>query len=172
MSEFNLEEFKKYTFQEDSEQTLTEKEQETLCSLLGTTDFQVAIIVNTASKCGFTKQYEGLESLYKQFKDKGLIVIAQPSNQFMNQEPGTDEEIKLFCESNYGVTFKILPKADVVLENSTSLYKELYELSGRIRPRWNFHKFIFSKKTGKLYSRSHFVDIDENFISNIEKLLA
>src|SRR5674536_93671 len=81
---------------------------------------KVLIIVNTASKCGFTPQYEGLEKLYKQYKDKGLEILGFPSNQFANQEPGESAEIKNFCEINYGVSFPLFEKTDVRGKNAVS----------------------------------------------------
>jgi glutathione peroxidase len=164
------EDFKKMTYQDDSERTLTSVEQHQLTALLGAHDFKVAIIVNTASKCGFTDQYKGLQELYTKFKDQGLIIVAQPCNQFKEQEPGTNDEIKSFCELNYNVSFPLLEKADVVSDTATELYKTLFDISG-IFPKWNFHKFIFSKNSGKLLSRCHFSDIDDSFIGKIESLL-
>src|ERR1700729_248152 len=86
---------------------------------------KVVLIVNTASKCGFTPQYEGLEALYRQYKDKGLVVLGFPCNQFGAQEPGTEAEIALFCEVNYGVSFPIFAKIDVNGPNAHPLFKFL-----------------------------------------------
>jgi glutathione peroxidase len=171
MSKFSFEDFKKMTYQDDSEKVLSSVEQQQLTELLGAYDFKVAIIVNTASNCGFTKQYAGLQELYTKFKDQGLIIVAQPCNQFMGQEPGTDSEIKSFCELNYNVSFPLLEKADVVSDTATDLYKTLFDIS-RISPRWNFHKYIFSKNSNKLLSKCHFSEINDNFIAEIESMLS
>ncbi|ERJ11702.1 glutathione peroxidase [Haloplasma contractile] len=109
---------------------------------------KVVLIVNTASKCGFTPQYEGLQSLYESYHTKGLEILAFPCNQFMNQEPGTNEDIKQFCSINYNVTFKILNKVDVNGENTHPLYNYLKSrkkgvLGGRVK--WNFTKFLVDK---------------------------
>ena len=87
-------------------------------------DFEgkVVLIVNTASKCGFTPQFEGLEKLYQDYKDKGLVVVGFPCNQFAGQDPGSNEEIKEFCSLNYGVTFPMMAKIDVNGENADALY--------------------------------------------------
>lgn len=86
---------------------------------------KVVLIVNTASKCGFTPQYKGLEELYKKYGDKGLVILGSPCNQFANQEPGTEAEIGEFCKLNYGVTFPLFSKIDVNGNNTHSLYKYL-----------------------------------------------
>lgn len=107
---------------------------------------KTVLVVNVASKCGFTNQYAGLESLYKKYKDQGFEIIAFPCNQFGGQEPGTDEEIKDFCQSNYGVTFTIASKVDVNGEDAHPLYKRLKTdyTDGR-DISWNFGKFLISK---------------------------
>lgn len=86
---------------------------------------KVVLIVNTASKCGFTPQYEGLQKLYEEYKDKGLEILGFPSNQFFQQEPGSDDEIKEFCRLNYGVTFDMFSKIDVNGDNTVPLYQFL-----------------------------------------------
>ena len=86
---------------------------------------KVVLIVNTASKCGFTPQYDGLEKLYKKYKDKGLVILGFPSNQFLEQEPGADNEILEFCRTNHGVTFPLFAKSDVRGENINPLFKHL-----------------------------------------------
>jgi len=103
------------------------------------------LIVNTASKCGYTPQYEGLESLYQRFKGRGLVVLGFPSNDFGNQEPGSGEEIKSFCERNFGVSFPLMAKLHTKGENISPLYRTLTRdtpeaLRGEIR--WNFTKFL------------------------------
>ena len=111
---------------------------------------KVVIVVNTASKCGFTEQYAGLENLYQKYKDKGLVILGFPCNQFMNQEPLNEEEIKSFCSLTYGVTFPMFSKVDVNGENTHPLYKYLKEskkgLLGSEAIKWNFTKFLVNKK--------------------------
>ena len=109
---------------------------------LGGTEF---LIVNVASACGFTPQYEGMQALYESKKDDGLVVIGFPCNQFGAQEPGTHEEIQTFCESTYGVTFPMMAKIDVNGENRHPLYAELCNVldeNGVADIKWNFGKFI------------------------------
>ncbi|MEA2095204.1 MAG: glutathione peroxidase [Candidatus Cloacimonadota bacterium] len=117
---------------------------------------KVILIVNTASKCGFTYQYEGLEKLFKTYKDQGLVILGFPANNFLKQEPGTDEEIATFCSINYGVTFPMFSKISVRGKEMHPLYKYLTsketnpEFGGKIS--WNFNKFLISKE-GKIINR-------------------
>lgn len=117
---------------------------------------KVLLIVNTASKCGFTYQYEGLEKLYGTYKDQGLVILGFPANNFLKQEPGTDEEIATFCSINFGVTFPMFSKISVRGKEMHPLYKYLTsketnpEFSGKIS--WNFNKFLISKE-GKIINR-------------------
>ena len=110
---------------------------------------KVLLIVNVASKCGFTEQYTGLENLYQKYKDKGLVILGFPCNQFMNQEPLNEEEIKSFCSLTYGVTFPMFSKIDVNGENTHPLYKYLKEAKkghlGSEAIKWNFTKFLVDK---------------------------
>ena len=110
---------------------------------------KVLLIVNVASKCGFTPQYKGLQDLYLKYKDKGLQVLGFPCNQFGGQEPGTDGEIQSFCSLNYGVTFPIFQKIDVNGENASPLFRYLKKnapgLLGSEAIKWNFTKFITGK---------------------------
>lgn len=107
------------------------------------------LVVNTASKCGFTPQYKGLESLYKKYKDQNFVVIGFPANNFKNQEPGTNEEIADFCEVNYGVTFPMMEKISVKGEDQHPLYKWLANKSenGKMDTEvgWNFHKYLIDE---------------------------
>lgn len=105
------------------------------------------LIVNVASKCGFTKQYTGLETIYEKYKDKGFVVLGFPCNQFGGQEPGTNEEIKQFCSNKFKVTFPLFDKIDVNGENRHPLY---VALAGKDSPfpgdiKWNFNKFLIGK---------------------------
>ena len=112
------------------------------------------LIVNVASKCGFTGQYEGLEALYQKYKDDGLVVLGFPCNQFGSQEPGTEAEIKSFCSLTYGVSFPMFSKIDVNGPNQHPLYASLTgetsPFSGKIK--WNFSKFLVSRE-GKILDR-------------------
>lgn len=117
-------------------------------------DFQgkTLLIVNVASKCGYTKQYAPLEALHKKYRDKGLQIVGFPCNQFANQEPGTNEEIQAFCTLNYGVTFPIFAKIDVNGADAHPLYKYLKEATGGNPIKWNFNKFLVDK-SGKVIKR-------------------
>jgi glutathione peroxidase len=100
------------------------------------------LIVNTASECGFTPQYEGLQKLYETYKEKGLVILGVPSNDFGGQEPGSAQEIVQFCKLNYGVTFPLAAKTKVKGEGADPLYVWLTGLGGA--PKWNFHKYLFA----------------------------
>ncbi|HMQ68338.1 MAG TPA: glutathione peroxidase [Ignavibacteria bacterium] len=107
---------------------------------------KVLLIVNVASKCGYTSQYEGLENIYEKYNDKGFEILAFPCNDFGGQEPGTNEEIRTFCETKFNVTFPLFDKIEVLGDNKSPLYERLInnsEPSGDIG--WNFEKFIISK---------------------------
>ncbi len=117
---------------------------------------KVVLIVNTASKCGFTPQYEGLETLYRQFKDRDFVIIGFPCDQFKHQEPGNNEEIAQFCQKNYGVSFPLSSKIDVNGDNALPLFSYLKEeaagIFGSKNIKWNFTKFLISKD-GKVLKR-------------------
>ena len=136
---------------------------------------QVLLIVNTASKCGFTPQYKGLEAVYEQFKDKGAVVLGFPCNQFGAQEPGQADEIGAFCEKNYGVTFPLFAKVDVNGDNAHPLFKKLKKdapgILGTEGIKWNFTKFLI-RKDGTVYNRYAPATKPEELIADIEKLLA
>jgi len=107
------------------------------------------LIVNTASKCGYTSQYKELQELYEKYKDSDFVIVGFPSNNFGGQEPGSDAEINSFCEKNYGVTFPVMSKSDVVGDNQNELYKWLSNKDmnqvddGAVK--WNFHKFLIDE---------------------------
>ena len=108
------------------------------------------LLVNVASKCGFTKQYTGLQTLYDNYKSKNFLVIGVPSNQFGGQEPGSNKQIKDFCETNFDITFPITDKVDVKGKNAHILYKWAKENHGKSTvPKWNFHKILINKE-GKI----------------------
>lgn len=137
---------------------------------------KVLLIVNTASKCGFTGQYDGLQKLYETYQDRGLVILGFPSNNFMGQEPGTNEEIQSFCTLNYGVTFPLFEKIDVKGKGQHSLYSYLTskktnpEFSGKIS--WNFNKFLISSD-GQIINRfgSRTKPDDSDLMEAIEKEL-
>lgn len=112
---------------------------ENLCQYQG----KVILVVNTASRCGFTPQFDGLQKLYQQYKGKGLVVLGFPSNDF-NQEPGKGGQITTFCKLNYGVDFPMYEKTSVKGAEANAFYKELAKASGS-EPRWNFHKYLITR---------------------------
>ena len=134
---------------------------------------KVLLIVNTASKCGFTPQYKGLEALYKKFGNDKFEILAFPCDQFKNQEPGNSTDIKNFCEINYGVTFPLFEKIDVNGKNAHPLFKHLCKeksglLGGAIK--WNFTKFLVDSK-GNVVKRFAPTTEPERLISDIENLI-
>lgn len=134
---------------------------------------KVLLIVNTASKCGLTPQFKGLEELYQEYKDSGLEILGFPCNQFANQDSGSNEEINEFCQLNYGVTFKMFEKIDVNGENAHPLYKYLKDESKGIfskEIKWNFTKFLIDSN-GKIIKRYAPTTSPLKLKSDIEKLL-
>lgn len=135
---------------------------------------KVLLIVNTASKCGFTPQYKGLEALHQEYKDKGLVVIGCPCNQFAGQEPGDDAQINEFCELNFGVSFPLVSKIDVNGDNAHPLFDELKSAApgilGTKKIKWNFTKFLVSRD-GKNVKRFASKDKPESMRAAIEALL-
>jgi glutathione peroxidase len=141
---------------------------------LGDFKGKVILIVNTASKCGLTSQYADLEKIYKQYKDKGLVIIGVPSNDFGGQEPGNNEEIAAFCQFNYGVTFPVTKKEKVSGEGAHPFYVWAKKTLGFITaPKWNFHKYLINRQ-GKLvgYFYSTTSPQSDRFKTAIEKALA
>lgn len=136
---------------------------------------KVLLVVNTASKCGFTPQYKGLEALWEKYKDKGLVVLGFPCNQFGKQEPGSDDDISSFCELNYGVTFPVLAKVDVNGSNAHPLFKHLKKeapgLLGTEGIKWNFTKFLVDKN-GRVVDRFAPTDTPESLDAKVAALLA
>lgn len=157
---------------------------------------KVVIVVNTASKCGLTPQYEGLEAMYKKYKDQGLVILGMPCNQFLGQEPGSSSEIAEFCQKNYGVSFPMFDKIEVRGENAHPLYKmmttekpfkgfdnsasgqkfksflsgkfpKIYESNG---VKWNFTKFVFDRE-GKLIKRIEPNIAPKDFENEISEML-
>ena len=117
---------------------------------LSTFNGKTILLVNVASKCGFTKQYDDLQKLYDVYKDKGLVVIGVPTNQFGGQEPGTETEIKNFCETNFNITFPMTGKYDVKGDSAHPIYLWAKDTYGKSTvPKWNFHKILINKE-GKI----------------------
>jgi glutathione peroxidase len=137
-------------------------------------DGKVMLIVNTASKCGFTPQYEGLEALYQKYRDRGLVVLGFPCNQFGAQEPGSAVEIGSFCEKNYGVSFPMFEKIDVNGDTAHPLYQWLKKSArgflGSERIKWNFTKFLLDRQ-GNAVERYAPVKKPQDLAKDIEALL-
>lgn len=134
---------------------------------------KVVLIVNTASKCGFTKQYEGLEELYEKYKDQGFVILGFPCNQFGAQEPGDNEEIKNFCTSTFSVTFPMMSKIDVNGDDADPLYKFLKKEKGGILGddiKWNFTKFLIDRE-GNVVDRFASQKTPKALEKEVEKLL-
>jgi len=136
---------------------------------------KVLLIVNTASQCGFTPQYEQLEKIYRRFKDLGVVVLGFPCNQFAHQEPGNSEQIKIFCQTNYDITFPLFQKINVNGSEAHPLYQYLKQqapgiLGSRII-KWNFTKFLI-KKDGTVFERYAPMTKPDKIIADIQKLLA
>lgn len=136
---------------------------------------QVVLIVNTASKCGFTPQYLGLEALYQQFRQRGVSVLGFPCNQFGAQEPGDAQAIGAFCERNFGVTFPLFAKIDVNGEQAAPLFRYLKQAApgvlGSERVKWNFTKFLVNKD-GTVFKRYAPTTRPAQLVDDIERLLA
>jgi len=135
---------------------------------------KVLLVVNTASKCGFTPQYTGLEALYRKYRDQGLEVLGFPCNQFGAQEPGSEQEIATFCETNYGVTFPLFAKVDVNGDATAPLYRYLKHekpgLLGTEAIKWNFTKFLVDRG-GKVVARYAPNDTPEALEPDVAKVL-
>ena len=137
---------------------------------------KTVLVVNVASKCGFTPQYAGLEALYEKYADDGLVVLGLPCNQFMGQEPGDEASIESFCQLNFGVTFPLTEKVDVRGKNQHPLYAQLTKFKSGLLPgliKWNFEKFLVSP-TGEIVDRfaSTVEPESEEIVRAIEKTLA
>jgi glutathione peroxidase len=148
-------------------ETLDEKPR-SLCEYAG----KVVLAVNTASQCGYTPQYEGLEALYRKYRARGLVVLGFPSNDFGGQEPGSNKEIAKFCEINYGVSFPMFAKSAVAKGTVNPFYERLAQASNS-RPRWNFHKYLVDRRGEKVLAyESAVTPTDREFVVEIERLLA
>ncbi len=132
---------------------------------------KVILVVNTASKCGFTPQYEGLEALYRKYGDRGLVVIGFPSNDFMNQEPGSESEIAKFCRLTYSVEFPMFEKVSVKKGTAAPIFERL-AAAGAAYPKWNFYKYLIDRDGHLVDYYSSITSPDSSkLVSAIEKLL-
>ena len=134
---------------------------------------KTVLLVNVASNCGFTKQYSELQELYDKYSEKGLIVLGVPSNQFGGQEPGSNNEIKDFCETNFNITFPMTTKIDVKGENAHPIYLWAKENFGNAAvPKWNFHKILINKQGKIVDTYSSFTKpMSKKLINKIEEIL-
>ncbi|MEO8003964.1 MAG: glutathione peroxidase [Betaproteobacteria bacterium] len=139
-----------------------------LCEYAG----KVVLAVNTASYCGNTPQYKGLEALYQKYAEKGLVVVGFPANDFGAQEPGTSKEIKDFCELTYGVKFPMVEKTSVVKGKANPVFAQLEKMTGEV-PEWNFHKYLISRDGKRAVSFSARTQPEsDQIVKQIEALLA
>jgi glutathione peroxidase len=138
-----------------------------LCEFSG----KVVLVVNTASECGYTPQYEGLEALYKRYNRRGLVIIGFPSNDFGAQEPASNKQVAEFCKLNYGVSFPMFEKTSVAGANANAFYGALAKRGGG-SPRWNFHKYIIDRSGTRVASfESQIAPTDGRLVRQIERLL-
>jgi glutathione peroxidase len=141
---------------------------ESLCQYRG----KVLLVVNTASFCGYTRQYEGLEALYRKYRDRGLVVLGFPSNDFGAQEPGSNQEIAEFSRLTYGVQFPMFEKASVTSLKTNPLYADLVARTGQ-SPRWNFHKYLIDRNGNPAGTFASDIEPDSRqLVALLEKLLA
>jgi glutathione peroxidase len=139
-----------------------------LCEYRG----KVVLVVNTASQCGYTPQYEGLEALYRKYRARGLVVVGFPANDFGGQEPGTNKDVANFCKVNYGVTFPMFEKTVVAGGKANALYTELARRTGTA-PRWNFHKYVIDRSGDRVVSFASTVTPgDARLVRQVEQFLA
>lgn len=143
--------------------TILEKPQ-SLCEYAG----RVVLVVNTASECGYTPQYEGLEALYRKYQPRGLVVLGFPTNDFGGQEPGSNKDIAAFCVNQYAIDFPMFAKTEL---RNNPLYADLVKASGQA-PRWNFHKYLVDRGGAKVQSFDTRVAPDDpKLVAAIERLL-
>lgn len=147
---------------------LQDEKPQNLCQYAG----QVVVVVNTASFCGFTPQYKGLEALYTRYRDRGLVVLGFPSNDFGAQEPGSSKDIADFCENTFGVKFPMFTKTSVTGKDANPLFKQLAAKTGTT-PRWNFYKYVIARDGSSVTSFNSRDDPSgQPFLKEIEKQLA
>ena len=141
---------------------------QSLCEYSG----KVVLVVNTASRCGYTPQYEGLEALYKRYQKRGLMVVGFPSNDFGGQEPGSNQEVAAFCQLNYGVSFPMFEKSVVTGPQANPFYAALAQRAGSA-PHWNFHKYLIDRSGNRVLSfETGVTPNDAKLTREIERLLA
>jgi glutathione peroxidase len=146
---------------------LQDEKPQNLCQYAG----QVVLVVNTASFCGFTPQYKGLEELYARYKGKGLVVLGFPSNDF-SQEPGNNQKIADFCENTYGVKFPMFSKTTVRGDDALPLFKQLTQLTDTA-PKWNFYKYLISRDGKQVKSFNSTTDpLNSKFLAEVDKQLS
>lgn len=144
-------------------------EEASLCQYAG----KVVLVVNTASRCGYTPQYAGLEKLYRRYREQGLVVLGFPSNDFGAQEPGSAAEIAKFCEQNYGVSFPMFAKTAVRAGAADPFYDGLAKASGGSTPQWNFHKYLIDRRAAKVIPfGTRVAPQDRQLVGEIERMLA
>nr|WP_300658346.1 glutathione peroxidase [Hydrogenophaga sp.] len=147
---------------------LQDEKPQSLCQYSG----QVVLVVNTASFCGFTSQYEGLEALYAKYKTQGLVVLGFPANDFGRQEPGNNQAIADFCENTFGVKFPMFSKTSVVGREANPLYKQLAQKTGET-PQWNFHKYLIGRDGQTVRSYPSTLDPkNPSIVKDIERFLS
>lgn len=133
---------------------------------------RVVLVVNTASECGYTGQYEGLQALYKKYADRGLVVLGFPSNAFGGQEPGSNKKIAEFCQANFGVTFPVFAKVETVPLSKSPVFAGLVTATGAA-PKWNFHKYLIDRSGKRAESFESGVEPQSaQFVQRIEALIA
>ena len=146
---------------------LHDERAQSLCAYQG----KVVLVVNTASQCGYTPQYEALQSLYKNYKDRGLVVLGFPANDFGGQEPGSNKEIAVFCQVNYGVSFPMFAKTNVAGRSANPLFADLARRTGAA-PQWNFHKYLIDRGGSRVLSFDSKVRPDSReFVAAVESLI-
>lgn len=147
---------------------LQDEKPQSLCQYSG----RVVLVVNTASFCGFTGQYEGLEALYARYKAQGLVVLGFPANDFGRQEPGNNQAIADFCENTFGVKFPMFSKTTVVGRGANPLYQQLAQKTGET-PQWNFHKYVIGRDGQTVRSYPSSLDPkNPSFVKDIERFLS
>jgi glutathione peroxidase len=139
-----------------------------LCQYRG----KVVLVVNTASYCGYTEQYKGLQALYDKYQRRGLVVLGFPANDFGKQEPGSNAEVADFCERTFKVKFPMIEKTSVIAGQANPVYEALFKVTGE-RPKWNFHKFLVARDGATVKSfPSRVTPESDAFVSEVEALLA
>ena len=147
---------------------LTGGKAQSMCQYEG----RVVLVVNTASECGYTGQYEGLQALYKKYADRGLVVLGFPSNAFGGQEPGSNKKIAEFCQANFGVTFPVFAKVETMPLSKDPVFASLLAATGAA-PKWNFHKYLIDRSGKRVESFESGVEPQsKQFVQRIEALIA